>query len=138
MDGKYKNLFAFLSGRGIPAETIQTLIRQNLIYQEKKNNNIVFISAEKDFAELRGTYTFGNTSFHGIVPNSRHDGFWWFRTSKDTSVAYICEAAIDAISLFELHKLQGVQKPAYYIRIAGAAKQAAETIEITPDSCSGQ
>ena len=125
IDGQYKNLFAFLAGRGVPAETIKTLIRQNLIYQEKKNNNIVFINAEKDFAELRGTYTLGNTSFHGIVPNSRHDGFWWFRTSKDASVAYICEAAIDAISFYELHKLQGVQKPAYYISIAGAAKQAA-------------
>ena len=124
IDGNYKNLFAFLKGRGIPAKTIQMLIEQNLIYQEKKNNNIVFINAEKDFAELRGTYTFGKP-FHGIVSNCRHDGFWWFRTSNDATVGYIFEAAIDAISLYELHKLQGKQKPAYYISIAGAAKQPA-------------
>lgn len=123
VDGKYKNLFAFLTSRGIPAKTIQMFIEQNIMYQEKKNNNIVFINAEKDFAELRGTYTFGKP-FHGIVPNCRHDGFWWFRTSKDTTTAYICEAAIDAISLYELHKLQRKQQPAYYISIAGAAKQA--------------
>lgn len=124
VDGKYKNLFAFLTSRGIPAKTIQMFIEQNIMYQEKKNNNIVFINAKKDFAELRGTYTFGKP-FHGIVPNCRHDGFWWFRTSKDATTAYICEAAIDAISLYELHKLQGKQQPAYYISIAGAAKQAA-------------
>lgn len=122
--GNYKNLYAFLTSRSIPAETIRMLIQKNIMYQEKKNNNIVFINAEKDFAELRGTYTYGKP-FHGIVANCRHDGFWWFRNSKDATTAYICEAAIDAISLYELHKLQGAIKPAYYISIAGAAKQPA-------------
>lgn len=124
IDGNYKNLFAFLSSRGISTETIQMLIKQNIMYQEKKNNNIVFINAEKDFAELRGTYTHGKP-FHGIVANCRHDGFWWFRTSKDAATAYICEASIDAISLYELHKLRGNINAAYYISIAGAAKQPA-------------
>lgn len=124
IDGNYKNLFAFLTGRGIAAETIRMLIRQNIMYQEKKNNNIVFINAEKDFAELRGTYTYGKP-FHGIVPGCRHDGFWWFQTSGDASTGYICEASIDAISLYELHRLQNKQRPAYFISIAGAAKQPA-------------
>lgn len=92
--------------------------------RKKNRNNIVFINTERDFAELRGTYTFGK-SFHGVVPNCRNDGFWWFRTSKTASKAYICEAAIDAISLFELHRLHGKSEPAYYISIAGAAKQSA-------------
>ena len=124
VDGKYKNLFAYLKSRGISAETIQMLVEQKKIYQEKSRNNIVFINMEKDFAELRGTYTFGKP-FHGIVPNSRHDGFWWFRTSKHASKCYICEAAIDAISLYELHKIQGNHEDAYYISIAGVAKQPA-------------
>ena len=79
---------------------------------------------ERDFAEVRGTYTFGKP-FHGIITNSRHDGFWWFRTSKNATKAYICEAAIDAISLYELHKIQGNKEEAYYISIAGVAKQPA-------------
>ena len=124
VNGMYKNLFAFLKNRGIPAETIQMLVKQKILYQEKSKNNIVFINPERDFAELRGTYTFGK-AFHGIVPNSRHDGFWWFRTSRDASKCYICEAAIDAVSLYELHKMQGSREEAYYISIAGAAKQAA-------------
>lgn len=124
IDGRYKNLFAYLAGRGISTKTIQALVSRKIIYQEKNRNNIVFINFERDFAELHGTYTYGK-SFHGIVPNCRHDGFWWFRTSKTAKMAYICEAAIDAVSLYELHKLQRNPKDAYYISIAGVAKQAA-------------
>lgn len=124
VDGMYKNLFAFLKNRSISAETIQILVKQKLLYQEKSRNNIVFINAERNFGEIRGTYTFGK-AFHGIVPDSRHDGFWWFRTSKDASKCYICEAAIDAISLYELHRIHGDKEDAYYISIAGVAKQPA-------------
>lgn len=119
-----RNLFAFLLNRGISAETIRNLLRRGLIYQERSRNNIVFINFERDFAELRGTFTYGKP-FHGIVPDCRHDGFWWFRTSKDAAKAYICEAAIDAISLYELHRTSGASELAYYVSIAGAAKQPA-------------
>lgn len=124
VDGKYKNLFAYLKSRGISTGTIQMLVEQKKMYQEKSRNNIVFINMERDFGEIRGTYTFGK-AFHGIVPNSRHDGFWWCRSSKDASKCYICEAAIDAVSLYELHKIQGNHEDAYYISIAGVAKQPA-------------
>lgn len=124
VNGIYKNLFTFLKNRGIHVETIQMLVKQKLLYQEKSKNNIVFINPERDFAELRGTYTFGK-AFHGIVSGSRHDGFWWFRTSKNASKCYICEAAIDAISLYELHKMQENYEDTYYISIAGVAKQPA-------------
>lgn len=119
-----RNLFAFLAKRGISARTIRMLLDRGLIYQEKSRNNIVFINYEKNFAELRGTFTYGKP-FHGIVPNCRPDGFWWFRTSKNATKAYICEAAIDAISLYELHRMAGNADQAYYTSIAGAAKQPA-------------
>lgn len=124
VDGRFRNLFAYLASRGISTETIQALVSRNILYQEKSRNNIVFINFEKDFAELRGTYTYGKP-FHGVAPNSRHDGFWWFRTSKDARVAYICEAAIDAVSLYELHRMQKDPEAACYVSIAGVAKQAA-------------
>lgn len=124
VDGRYKNLFAYLLSRSISAETIQMLINQKIMYQEKSKNNIIFINAERNFGEIRGTYTYGK-SFHGVVPNSRNDGFWWCRTSKNATKGYICEAAIDAISLYELHKIRRYQEEAYYISIAGVAKQSA-------------
>lgn len=100
VNGTYKNLFAYLRNRGISSETIQMLVNKKNIYQEKSRNNIVFINMERDFAEVRGTYTFGKP-FHGIITNSRHDGFWWFRTSKNATKAYICEAA-NAFLIFQV------------------------------------
>ena len=123
-DGMYKNLFAYLRSRGISTGTIQMLVGQKIMYQEKSKNNIVFINKERDFAEVRGTYTFGKP-FHGVVTNSRHNGFWWFRTSKAALKGYICESAIDAISLYELHRIHGNKEEAYYISIAGVAKHPA-------------
>ncbi len=124
-NGPYKALFAYLMKRGIPSNIIQHLIDNKLIYQSKNHNNIVFINKERDFAELHGTYTYGAKSFHGIACNSRRDGFWWFRASKGARYAYVCEAAIDAISLYLLHKNQGKEIDAYYISIAGVSKQDA-------------
>lgn len=123
-DGRYRQLFAFLTGRGIPVATIQGLIDQKLLYQSKEKNNVVFINRERDWAELRGTYTLGKP-FHGVVANCRTDGFWWFRTGKDAKIAYVCEAAIDAISLYVLQRRKGKSNPAYYVSIGGVAKQPA-------------
>ena len=73
--GAFKHLFAYLMKRGITQETIQALIDQDLIYQEPVRNNIVFANAERDWGEIRGTYDLGY-SYHGIVPESRHDGYF--------------------------------------------------------------
>lgn len=122
---QYKQMFAYLMRRGIPADTIQMLVDSKLLYQSKAHNNCVFINRERDWAELRGTFTYGEKQFHGVVANCRHDGFWWFRTSKDADVCYVCEAAIDAISLYILHERQGRTEKAYYISIGGVWKQPA-------------
>lgn len=124
-EGCYRQLFAFLTGRGIPDVIIQSLVDQQLLYQSREMNNAVFINKERDWAELRGTCTWAKKQFHGIAPNCRSDGFWWFRTNTAAEIAYVCEAAIDAISLFILHQRNGMTTPAYYISIGGAAKQPA-------------
>lgn len=122
-NGNYRQLFAYLINRGIPADIIQRLIGSGLLYQSRDYNNIVFSNHERDWGELRGTYTFASKPFHGVVRNSREDGFWWFRTSEDAETCYICEGGIDAISLYLLHSRVEGRKNAYYISIGGAAKQ---------------
>ena len=64
--------------------------------------------------------------FHGSR-KTKSDRFWYFKSSKDTSseIIYICEAAIDAVSLYVIHKLQGINTPAVYVSIGGVANQAA-------------
>lgn len=115
----YRRMLAYLTKtRHIPAYIIQPLIEQGLLYQAEKTNNVVFVNRKKDFAELRGTLT--NKPYHGIVAGSRHNGCWAFAIGKNLEIAYICESAIDALSLAAL-----TGEVAYYVSIAGASKQPA-------------
>lgn len=114
----YRRLMAYLTkSRHIPAYIIQPLIEQGLLYQADKTNNAVFVNQKRDFAELRGTLT--DKPYHGIVAGSRHDGCWAFAVGKNPEIAYICESAIDALSLATL-----TGEVSYYVSIAGASKQA--------------
>lgn len=114
----YRRLMAYLTKtRKIPAYIIQPIIDKGLLYQAEGTNNAVFVSAKKDFAELRGTLT--DRTYHGIVAGSRHDGCWAFSLGQNPNSAFICESAIDALSLATI-----LGEVAYYISIAGASKQA--------------
>lgn len=115
----YRRMMAYLTqSRRLPAPLVQMLIDKRLLYQAANTNNAVFVAAKRDFAELRGTLT--AKPYHGIAKGSRHDGAWAFRLGTDAELAYICESAIDAISLAAI-----LGASAYYVSIAGAAKQAA-------------
>ena len=158
LDGPYKNLYAYLTGRNIPAELIKELTGQGLIYQTAEHNNIVFVTPEKDYAEIRGTNTYADNRcrfrdkcpdykegeyawcthmrdcgnykkdpFHGCIKNSRPDGFWYYKPCRDmkADIAYVCEGAIDAISLSVLQRGNGTGNTAVYVSIGGVHRQAA-------------
>ena len=110
-DKQAKQMYGYLCGRGIPAETVANLAKLGLIYQSKVHNNIVFINGKKDFAELRGTYTYGEP-FHGVIRN-RPDRFWSFAVGRPEK-AYVCEGAIDAISLYVLKQREGTENNALW------------------------
>ena len=59
LEGRWKQLYAYLQARGISVDIINLLIRQKIIYQSAERNNIIFVNKERDFAEARGTYTYG-------------------------------------------------------------------------------
>lgn len=119
--GPYKRLYAYMMKRGILSQTLKNLIDSNLMYESADKHNIVFISRDRDFGDMKGTYTYG-APFKGIVAHSRPDGFWGF--GRDTSTVYICEACMDAISLYEIHRLTN-HTLGYYISICGEGKQGA-------------
>ncbi len=65
-------------------------------------------------------------AYRGMIANSREDGFWWFQIGNSKSdKVYMCESSIDAISLYELHQLDGIKENAVYVSIGGTAKQPA-------------
>ena len=74
--------------------------------------------------ELCSTYK--KSVYRGMIANSRSDGFWWFKIGDGQSdKVYVCEAAIDAISLYELQKKSSAIENTVYVSIGGTAKQPA-------------
>ncbi|MCD8008215.1 MAG: DUF3991 and toprim domain-containing protein, partial [Clostridiales bacterium] len=119
-----KQMFAYLKGRGIPYNITQLLVDKDLLYQSKQYNNCVFINKDKDWCEIRGTLTYG-TPYHQTLSDGIDDGYWSFTEAEDADIAYICEGAIDAISLYLINQQQGITTPALYISIGGVNKQPA-------------
>ena len=121
VEGRFRQLYAYLIGRNIPPDTIKHLINEGILYQAQNHNNIVFINKERDFAELHGSLSFGKP-FHSVMKSSP-DRYWGFNTAPNAYTAYICEASIDAISLYLLNKKNGNNTPAQYISLAGVSNQ---------------
>lgn len=118
----YKRLYGYLiKNRMLPDWMVNRLIEQNLLYQTVENNNICFINSEKDYIEIRGSLS--DKRFCQDM-SSRIDGYWSFTIGKPERV-YICEGAIDAISLYLLLKHYKKNTNGMYVSIGGAAKQPA-------------
>ena len=117
----FDRVVTYLAGRGIPPETVTFLIQESLLYQDTPHGNAVFISPDEDYCEIRGT---GSRPFHGCR-KKRSDRFWYILTDPKPETAYVCEAAIDAVSLMLIHKAQGKTDPAVYVSIGGVANQQA-------------
>lgn len=117
----HKRLFAFLTSRGIPGWVVDRLSSDGLVYQENGTGNAVFINKEKDYCELRGTFTYTKKPFHGCQ-KTRPDRFWYFIPEEaKPQVAYITESAIDAVSLWLLQRDSRNAGVPVYISIGGVA-----------------
>ena len=131
MSQSNEKIHQYLHGRGIAYPIIDRLIEENLLYQDRRQN-CVFLNSRCDWGEIRGT---GSAPFHGILKNSRHDGFWHFQTTgagggdekKKNKSVFICESAIDAVSLYEFYRLTKdplLNMICIFISIGGVGKQA--------------
>lgn len=127
VQGPYKRLFAYLTQqRGIPAWLVQRLVDGGLLYEDAAHGNAVFIDPDRTYAELRGTVP--SRPFHGLAPGSDPEGFWWFKPGGPSGAptgAFICEGAIDALSLYLL-RLRLSPPPVddpMYCSIGGVANQ---------------
>ena len=123
--GDCRNMMAYLTKtRMIPLNVVQKLLNDQLMYQESEHKNIVFINKEETFGEVHGTNS--AKSFHGILKGSESLGIWWFKSyhiEADAKKIYICESAIDAISLYCLHQQESRTPNYFYCSIAGVGNQ---------------
>lgn len=117
-DPPFTRVTSYLTGRGIPESTVQYLIQESLLYQDTFGN-AVFVNADRSCCEIRGT---GKKPFHGCRRKVSLC-FWYLLTNPHPEIVFICEAAIDAVSLYLIHKRQGNDLPAAYISLGGVANQ---------------
>ena len=111
--GRYAQMIAYLNQtRKIPVPVIQKLIDQRILYQEAEHNNAVFVNAERTMYEMTGTLS--GSRFKQVQYKDDVSAFWWFKSGalkgKPTGI-YVCESAIDAISLFTIHAYQHAINP---------------------------
>ena len=103
--------------RGIDRRLIDWLIDKNVLFQDTYSN-CVFISRNRDFWECRGIF---DSPYHRNLDRSpNNNGYWYFQNPKAKTLtkAFICESAIDAISLCLLNPDDG-----YYFSIGGVGNQ---------------
>lgn len=126
----YRRVFSYLTQtRSVDSGIVNSLIRRGLLYQDSPFGNAVFINHERTYCEIRGTLS--NVSYHRSV-RLHECAMWWFKAGRGIPcVAYICEGAIDAISLYELKVIQKEHlSPAIFCSIGGVRNQKAiESIE---------
>lgn len=125
--GRARQMYAFLAARGIPGNLVRAFAAAGLLYQSSWMNNIVFVNRERDYCEIRGTYTFAPEPFHGCRKTAP-DRFWYFSGSRTCrpETAYVTEAAIDAVSLWLLHRKSGRDVSRnLYASIGGVSNYAA-------------
>ena len=114
--------------RGIDSKLVSRLMKEGLIYQEQGHNNICFEYG--NYIELHGSLSY--KSFKGIVAGSDSNGYWVFGFTdkpKNQSTCYVCESAIDAMSLYcimdEASRRDGAITPQCYFASMGGLKQGA-------------
>lgn len=124
-DGPFTKVWAYMTKtRKIDAKIVQFLFDKGLLYEEydqkHDKHNCIFLSQNAEYAEKNGTLS--NVKFKGSVANVDEDGYWMFGATD--SKIYVCESAIDAVSLYQLrHERAG------YASIGGLKDKALHRIQ---------
>lgn len=125
LNGQYKCVWAYLVyKRKIPKELVEHLFDEGTLYQSNEYQNCVFLSNICKYAELSGTK---NIKFKRIAKDSDEDGFWLIG-DKTADTVYVCESAIDAISLMILQEKYNPTK-ACYASIGGVKDKAIDKLK---------
>ena len=101
-----RRAYAYLvKTRGIDGSIVSTFMDANLIYEQAKYHNVVFVGCDRDgkprHANMRGTGS--NSQFKMTMPKSKPEfSFHW--TGIDDEI-YLFEAPIDLLSYISLHQI---------------------------------
>lgn len=74
------------------------------------------MNKDENYIEVHGTISYG-PSFYGCKKEKKDN--YWMIAKENADTVYICEAAIDAISLFTLHCMEKKADRCAYVSIGG-------------------
>lgn len=113
VDGPYSRAFAYLTKtRALPANIITDLMHKELLYEDEKHNAVFTFMG---YAEIVGTCS--EVRYKQCIGQ----GYWVLNSNDDNTKLYICESAIDAISLYCLLG----DDNATYVSVSGVTKYSA-------------
>lgn len=120
-----RRAFAYLCSRGIDPEIISHCMKRGLVYEDAKHHNAVFVGHDEAgtarYAMLRSTVS--NSSFKIEQAGSNKAFSFCMKGSGQT--LYVCEAAIDALSVATLRKLGGRDwRKGSYLALGGVTASA--------------
>ena len=119
-------MLAYLQGRGIHPELLQTCIQAGTLYESRKYQNCVFVGKDMEgharFACLRGT----RDNFRIDVEGSdKRYNFSLLAADPECPRLAVAESPIDALSLASLVKLSGGEwRDSHYLSLGGTAPRA--------------
>lgn len=102
----YRRVFAYLmKTRGLSQEVVSYFAHNKLIYEESGHHNLVFCGYDPDgnirYAGMRGTVTYGNTSFKcDVAGNDKNYGVNIINKASDQLKVF--ESVIDCMSYMDL------------------------------------
>lgn len=124
LNNKFSILYGYLNkARKIDIDVINDVVKEGLLYQSKNFNNMIFINKPQNYLEIKGTNL--NKNFKR-TQKTRKTNYWWMGPMKGLKkTVYICESALDALSLYNLHKRMGIVSGKVYCSIGGVANHGA-------------
>lgn len=106
--GDQRRVFAYLRKCGIASQVIRSFIVGGLLYEDAQHHNCVFVGYDETgkavFANQRGTYDQGGSSFKGDVPGSDKSIGFRLPYDPDSNTVFVFEAPIDLMSYCTLHR----------------------------------
>ncbi len=120
----------YLINRGIDEAIIQECIDKDLIYQEVRTNNVVFVGYDRDnkprYVSARGTK---NTKYFNEARGSNKAFSFKLLSENNSNEVHIFESAIDVLSYATLLKMQGKKWYEYNLLSLAGVYKIAKNIE---------
>ena len=113
LEPNMRRSIAYLNkSRGIDYRIVQWLIKNKLLYQEAKTNNIIFPIYDENKsvvgAELQGTLTNADKRFKGVKTGSKYGYGYNISPTQSDTIKYVLffESAVDLLSFWDIKKTE--------------------------------